>query len=241
MNDFTGKVVVITGAARGQGAQFARELTELGAQVFLTDVLVDEGIALAKEIGSLATFVKLDVTSEKAWNDLAAYVVDAGGLDGLVNNAAIYRPETIPQTSLDDYVQHMMINQLGSFLGMKFAATQAKDTGASIVNISSVAGLKATLGLPYVGTKWALRGMTKAAAQELGPRGIRVNSIHPGIIDTKMLDVWDPGDLETRVQKVPLGRAGLPNDTAHLVRFLLSDDSSYITGAEIAIDGGLSL
>jgi 3alpha(or 20beta)-hydroxysteroid dehydrogenase len=241
MTDLTGKTIVITGAARGQGAAFARELIEVGARVFVTDVLTTEGEALVKELGPLATFVKLDVSDEADWTVLGQRIAEAGGLDGLVNNAAIYKPKTMEQTTTKDFVQHIMINQLGSFLGMKFAETHAKEAGASIVNVSSIAGLKAATGLPYVGTKWALRGMTKAAALELGPRGIRVNSIHPGIIDTKMLDVWDPEDFAARVQKVPLHRAGLPVDTAHLVRFLLSDDSSYISGAEIAIDGGLSL
>jgi 3alpha(or 20beta)-hydroxysteroid dehydrogenase len=158
-----------------------------------------------------------------------------------VNNAGLYRPETIPDTTPEDFDLQYKVNQFGTYLGVKFAEAAMGPDGGSIVNISSLAGLRASKGIAYVGTKWAVRGMTKTAARELGPRGIRVNSVHPGIILTPMLDAWSDEDLKTRTAQVPLGRAGMPEDVVHMVLFLLSDFSLYISGGEIAIDGGLSV
>jgi 3alpha(or 20beta)-hydroxysteroid dehydrogenase len=164
-----------------------------------------------------------------------------GGLNGLVNNAGIYRPTTIQETDAALMEAHFRVNQLGVFLGLKMAAPLLKRcNGGSIVNISSTAGLQ---GIPnaiaYVGTKWAVRGMTKAAAIELASSNIRVNSVHPGLIDTEMLSARE--DLDRRAALIPLKRMGTAADVAHLVLFLLSDESAYITGAEISVDGALSL
>ncbi len=235
---FGGRLMVVTGGARGQGALQARHLAARGAQVIVADILEDEGRALADEIG--AQFARLDVTSEADWAALQAQCGD-WPLHGLVNNAGLYRPETIPDTTPEDFDLHYKVNQFGTYLGVKFAEAAMGPDGGSIVNISSLAGLRASKGIAYVGTKWAVRGMTKTAARELGPRGIRVNSVHPGIILTPMLDAWSDEDLKTRTAQVPLGRAGMPEDVVHMVLFLLSDFSLYISGGEIAIDGGLSV
>jgi 3alpha(or 20beta)-hydroxysteroid dehydrogenase len=236
---FQGRYVVVTGAARGQGAEEARLLAEEGATVLLTDVLEEEGQALAAEIGRGVSFLKHDVASEADWAAVAQVVREWGALDGLVNNAGIFRPTSIAETSPEQFDWHYQVNQRGSFLGLKLAEEQGR-SGTSVVNISSLAGLRASRGVAYTGTKWALRGISKTAAVELGPRGIRVNSVHPGIIDTPMLEAWTPEQYDDRLSMVPLRRAGTVTDVARLVLFLLSDESAYITGAEIAIDGGLS-
>ena len=166
---FGGRLVVVTGGARGQGALQARHLAARGAQVIVADILEDEGRALAGEIG--AQFARLDVTSEADWAALQAQCGDRP-LHGLVNNAGLYRPETIPDTTPEDFDLQYKVNQFGTYLGVKFAEAAMGPDGGSIVNISSLAGLRASKGIAYVGTKWAVRGMTKTAARELGPRGI---------------------------------------------------------------------
>lgn len=239
--DFDGRLIVVTGGARGQGAEEARQLVAHGARVIVTDILEEEGQALTRELGSGATFFRHDVANELDWIGLMDFLRPLGVPWGLVNNAGVYRPLSIEQTDVALFDQHVRINEVGCFLGMKHVAAGMGEDGGSIVNVSSIAGLRASPGIAYVATKWAIRGMTKTAAAELGPRKIRVNSIHPGIIDTAMLDVWTREHFDARLAKVPLGRAGDAEDVAKLVLFLLSDDSNYITGAEIAIDGGLSL
>ena len=234
-----GKTIVVTGAARGQGAAEARLFVSEGATVILTDVLEEDGQALVDELGEHAMFMRHDVTCEADWARVADAVRSNGGLDGLVNNAGIYNPLPIGETTQDIYEAHFRVNQLGCFLGLRMVDEIGRQ-GASVVNISSLAGLRASRGVAYTSTKWALRGMSKTAAVELGKRGIRVNSVHPGIIDTPMLDTWDEEHYEVRVGLVPLGRAGSSEEVAKLVLFLLSDESAYVTGAEIAIDGGLS-
>jgi 3alpha(or 20beta)-hydroxysteroid dehydrogenase len=166
-----------------------------------------------------------------------------GGLHGLVNNAAIYQPRRLLETDLDLWNRHLTINQTGCFLGMKaVVAPMERSGGGSIVNISSVAGLRGSPGaIAYSATKWALRGMTKAAAIDFAPRGIRVNSVHPGPIDTEMLNVRTPDETRRRIQQVPMKRMGTAEEVAKLVLFLLSEESAYITGAEVTIDGGVSL
>jgi len=239
--DFEGKLIVITGGARGQGAEEGRRLVASGARVVLTDILEEEGRALARELGPAAIFFRHDVASEMDWTALMAFLRPLGVPWGLVNNAGIYQPLTIEATDLALFEQHVRINEIGCFFGIKHVALAMGPEGGSIVNVSSIAGLRASPGIAYASTKWAIRGMTKTAAAELGSRRIRVNSIHPGIIDTSMLDVWNREHFETRLAKVPLGCAGKVEDVAKLALFLLSDESSYITGAEIVIDGGLSL
>ncbi|MBX6374141.1 MAG: glucose 1-dehydrogenase [Acetobacteraceae bacterium] len=245
MARFDGKVVLISGGARGQGAAEARMLVAEGGKVVIGDVLEEEGRALAAELGpSSALFLRQDVTEEADWNRAVAAAVETfGGLHGLVNNAGIYIPKTLMETDAALFERHMRVNQLGCFLGMKAVVpAMERAGGGSIVNISSVAGLRGSPGaIAYSATKWALRGMTKAAAVDLAPRGIRVNSVHPGPIDTDMLKVRTPEQNRARVELVPMKRMGTAEEVAKLVLFLLSDDSAYITGAEVAIDGGATL
>jgi 3alpha(or 20beta)-hydroxysteroid dehydrogenase len=237
------KVILISGGARGQGAAEARLLVAEGAKVVIGDVLDTEGRRLADELGAAARYLHHDVTEESAWANAVEAAQSLGGLHGLVNNAGIYIPRTLMETDAALFERHMRINQLGCFLGMKaVVAAMERSGGGSIVNISSVAGLRGSPGaIAYSATKWALRGMTKAAAIDLAPRGIRVNSVHPGPIDTEMLSVRTPEQNQRRVQMVPMKRMGTAEEVAKLVLFLLSDESSYITGAEVSIDGGATL
>jgi len=238
-----GKVILISGGARGQGAAEARLCVAEGARVVIGDVLEAEGRRLASELGNAAAFVRQDVTLESDWQKAIDAAVALGGLHGLVNNAGIYQPSTLMETGTELFERHMRINQLGCFLGMKCVVPLMEHSGGgSIVNISSVAGLRGSPGaIAYSATKWALRGMTKAAAIDLAPRRIRVNSVHPGPIDTEMLKVRTPEQNQHRVEQVPMKRMGTAEEVARLVLFLLSDESGYITGAEVAIDGGATL
>src|SRR5262252_9638866 len=243
MDRLKGKVILISGGARGQGAAEARLFVSKGALVVVGDVLEAEGHQLASELGSSATFVRQDVTQERDWVTAINAAENFGGLHGLVNNAGIYQPRTLTETDTELFERHMRVNQLGCFLGMKTVVPlMQRSGGGSIVNISSVAGLRGSPGaIAYSATKWALRGMTKAAAIDLAPRKIRVNSVHPGPIDTEMIKVRTPEQNRQRVQLVPMKRMGTAEEVASLVLFLLADESGYITGAEVAIDGGASL
>ena len=248
MPRFTGKTILISGGARGQGAVEARMIVAEGGRVVITDVLTEEGQALASSLGAAAQFLPHDVTEEAGWTAAVAAAEAlsgeaGGGLHGLVNNAGIYLPATLMDTDAALFERHMRINQLGCFLGMKAVVpAMERAGGGAIVNISSTAGLRGSPNsFAYSATKWALRGMTKSAAVDLAPRNIRVNSVHPGPIDTKMLDVRTPEQAAARLKTVPMGRQGTAEEVAKLVLFLLSDDSSYMTGAELAIDGGASL
>ena len=238
------KIIIITGGARGQGAAEARLFVREGARVIITDVLESQGAQLARELGQdNAVFVRHDVSSETDWQKALDTAAALGGLHGLMNNAGIYQPATLMETDAALFERHMRINQLGVFLGMKAVVPlMERSGGGAIVNISSVAGLRGSPGaIAYSATKWAVRGMTKAAAIELAPRGIRVNSIHPGPIDTPMLDVRTAEQNARRLEAVPMKRRGTPEEVADLALFLLSDESRYITGAEVAIDGGATL
>jgi 3alpha(or 20beta)-hydroxysteroid dehydrogenase len=243
MNRLKGKVILVSGGARGQGAAEARLFLAEGARVVIGDVLEPEGRQLASELGNAAVFVKQDVTRENDWEKAINAAEKFGGLHGLVNNAGIYQPRTLMETDTELFERHMRVNQLGCFLGMKAVAPLMEQSGGgSIVNISSVAGLRGSPGaIAYSATKWALRGMTKAAAIDLAPRKIRVNSVHPGPIDTEMLKVRTPEQNRERLKLVPMKRMGTAEEVASLVLFLLSDESGYITGAEVAIDGGATL
>jgi 3alpha(or 20beta)-hydroxysteroid dehydrogenase len=242
MARFDGKVVLISGGARGQGAAETRLLVAEGAKVVVGDVLDEEGGELASELGGAAIYVHHDVTREADW----AYAVEAaqalGGLHGLVNNAGIYQPKPLLETDIELWERHIRINQLGPFLGMKAVVpAMERSGGGSIVNISSAAGLRGSpQAFAYSATKWALRGMTKSAAIDLAKRNIRVNSVHPGPIETEMLKGWTPQWREARLKSVPMQRAGTVDEVAPLVLFLLSDEAAYITGAEVAIDGGVT-
>ncbi|RNL79542.1 glucose 1-dehydrogenase [Nocardioides marmorisolisilvae] len=243
-NRLEGKVAIVTGGAQGQGAEIARQFVAQGAKVFIADIAEDLGKALADELGENARFKQHDVSDEDSWTALVEEAnATFGPVNVLANNAGVLRFAEIEKMTKDEYLFLVNVNQVGTFLGMKAVArTMRKNGGGSIINSSSVEGLAGMASLTgYVATKWAIRGMTKAAAMELGPKGIRVNSIHPGMIDTPMTRPHG-GDaaMEFGASRVPLRRVGYPEDIAPLYVFLASDESSYINGAEIAIDGGVT-
>lgn len=238
-----GKVALITGGARGQGADEARLFRAEGAEVFITDVLEAQGVQVAAEIG--ASFMLHDVSSEAGWKTVVdSMLAKHGRIDVLVNNAGVFKLGRMLDTSTDDYDRIIAINQKAVFLGMRAVApTMCEAKGGSIVNISSVAGLEGTQGaFAYTTSKWAVRGMSKAAAQELGRFGVRVNSVHPGFIDTDMMHQTQAavaGKMDKALRFVPLGRTADPMEVARLVLFLASDESSYCTNSEFVVDGGL--
>ena len=244
-----GKVAFISGGARGMGASEAQLFVEEGAKVVISDVLDAEGEKTTKRLspdGSVCRFVHHDVTSEQGWRDAIDFTIAAfGQVDILVNNAGIFERGTVLDTSLEAYRRTIDINQVGVFLGMASVAPHmtARKTG-SIINISSVAGLDGTPGfLAYGASKWAVRGMTRGVAKELAPFGVRVNSIHPGIIDTPMLQTFDEageGVREMVRTRIPLGFEAEPIHVARLALYLASDDSAYSTGSEFKVDGGWS-
>ncbi|GAA1218598.1 glucose 1-dehydrogenase [Prauserella alba] len=242
-----GRIALITGAAGGQGAAFARRLVAEGARVLVTDVEDTDGkevaARLCAERDGAAAYQRLDVGSEEDWNSAIERVTEEFGPPNvLVNNAGLLHFSELEHTSLADYERLLRVNQVGTFLGMRaVVAPMTSAGGGSIINLSSVEGLA---GMPYVAaytaTKFAIRGMTKVAALELGGKGIRVNSVHPGMIDTAMVRRFtgEDTDLSPVGGKVALGRVGRPEEIAGLVAFLASDDSSYSTGAEFVADGG---
>jgi len=242
MGRLDGKVALISGAGRGQGAEHARRFVAEGARVMLGDILDDDGRILADKLGAEAHYVHLDVTSETDWAAAVATTVDLyGRLDVLINNAGILRIGGLADTSVEDYLQVVRVNQLGCFLGMRSVIEALKTTGGgSIINTSSIHGLQGVPGLiSYVASKFAIRGMTKAAALELGHFGIRVNSVHPGLIDTAMVsDELPTIDENGLFDKLSIPRIGTTADVAHLMVFLASDESSYCTGGEFVVDGG---
>ena len=243
-NRLEGKVAIVTGGAQGQGAEIARQFVAQGAKVFIADIAEDLGKALADELGEAARFKHHDVADEDSWTALVEETNSTfGPVNVLANNAGILRFGEIEKMTKEEYLLLVNVNQLGTFLGMKAVArTMRKNDGGSIINASSVEGLAGMASLTaYTATKFAIRGMTKAAAMELGPRGIRVNSVHPGMIDTPITRPHG-GDaaMEFGASRVPLRRVGHPEDIAPLYVFLASDEAGYINGAEIAIDGGVT-
>ncbi|MFD7599746.1 SDR family NAD(P)-dependent oxidoreductase [Streptomyces mirabilis] len=225
---FLGKVVVVTGAARGQGAAEADALTREGARVIATDV---------RPQGDCR---RLDVASETDWAELAAELKEAyGQVHGLVNNAGITWRARLGDVQVKDFDRVHAVNVTGPLLGIQYLAP-LMPPGSSIVNVGSIAALTAHYPVAYTASKWALRGLSRVSALELGPRGIRVNSIHPGFIETEMAASGGPVFREANVRETPLGRTGTVGEVASLVTFLLSDESSFITGTEIPIDGGLT-
>ena len=243
-DDVSGCVVLISGAARGQGAEEARWFVERGARVVLTDVLDDEGNALAHDLGGRARYAHLDVTVEEEWRAAVELAEGVFGLvTTLVNNAGIDREARIADETLSGFRRVIDVNLVGTFLGIKTAAPSLERAGGgSIVNISSISGMGGFDGsVAYGASKWAVRGLTKTAAADLAPSGIRVNSVHPGPIDTKMitdLGVSSDALLERNRTRLLIPRLGQPADVAATVVFLASDAASYITGAEFTVDGG---
>ncbi|NUR43649.1 MAG: SDR family oxidoreductase [Streptomyces sp.] len=228
MKRLLGKVVVVTGAARGQGAAEAEALTREGARVIATDVRDAPGCR------------RLDVTSEQEWTELAAELGESyGQVHGLVNNAGVTWRARLDDVRPEDFDRVHAVNVTGPLLGIRRLAPLMRP-GASIVNVGSTAALTGHYPVAYTASKWALRGLSKACALELGPRGIRVNTIHPGFIETEMTASAAPVFREANVRETPLGRTGTVGEITPLVVFLLSDEASFITGAEIPVDGGLT-
>lgn len=240
MNRLDNKVAIITGGANGQGAVEAELFIEAGAKVVITDINTTAGEETAARLGDKCTFVRHDVTSEEDWAQVVKTTLDLHGqIDVLVNNAGIFKVLTLEETDLKVWDQTVAINQTGVFLGMRAVAPAMKQRkSGSIVNISSIAGLTSAKAHAYCATKWAVRGMSKAAAVEFGPSNIRVNSVHPGFIDTPMLDGHGV-PREQLVAKVPLGRTAEVIEVARVVLFVASDDSSYCTGHEFVVDGAI--
>jgi 3alpha(or 20beta)-hydroxysteroid dehydrogenase len=231
------KVALISGGARGMGAAHARALVAEGAKVVIGDILDDEGKALADEIGDAARYVHLDVTAAEDWDAAVAVAVNEfGKLNVLVNNAGIVALGSIGKFDMAKWQKVIDVNLTGTFLGMQAAVGAMKAAGGgSIINVSSIEGMRgAVMVHPYVASKWAVRGLTKSAALELGPQQIRVNSIHPGFIRTPMTKHF-PDNMLT----IPLGRPGESEEVSTFVVFLASDESRYATGAEFVMDGGL--
>ena len=247
MGRLNGKIAIVSGGARGQGATEAKMFAREGAKVVLGDVLDEEGEQVEAQInesGGTATYVHLDVTREDDWRSAVDTAIDRyGKLDILVNNAGILISKGLEDTTVEDWDRIMEINAKGVFLGTKQAIPAMRRAGGgSIINISSTAGLVGSPnGSPsYTATKGAVRLLTKSTAIQYAKEGIRCNSVHPGPIDTEMIrhTLTDPTRLEQRMQRLPLGRVGTPEDIAYGVLYLASDESSFVTGSELVIDGG---
>ena len=245
MNRLAGKVAIITGAARGMGAATARLFASEGARVVIADVLDAEGDSLAREIGQASLFQHHDVADEDSWQRVVREAIaHFGGVDVLVNNAGILLMKGLLDIQKQEFERVLAINLVGTFLGIKNTAPQMIERGGgAIVNISSVDGMKGSNSTgAYSASKWGVRGLTKVAAMELGHRGVRVNSIHPGGVNTVMGVRPGPEGLamaQKFYQGIPLGRIGQPEEIARVTLFLASDESSYVCGAEIVVDGGM--
>jgi 3alpha(or 20beta)-hydroxysteroid dehydrogenase len=237
MGRVDGKVVLISGGARGLGAADARALVDEGASVVVADILDEEGSALADELGANARFVHLDVTRPDQWANALSVALEAfGTITGLVNNAGVFSIGALHETELSEWQRVLDVNLTGTFLGMKTVIpSMISAGGGSIINISSLEGIMGSAGMnAYVASKFAVRGLTKSSALELAALGIRVNSVHPGLIWTPMTE-GIPEDMVT----VPIGRGGNPEEVASFVVFLSSEESSYATGSEFVMDGGI--
>lgn len=233
-----GRVAVVTGGARGIGEAYVRGLHAAGASVVIADVLDEPGAALADELGERARFEHLDVTDEDGWARVVLATVEAfGALDVLVNNAGIANSGPIEHYTTAKWHAVIGVNLTGTFLGCRAVVPTMKAAGrGSIVNVSSVEGLRGGERLHgYVASKFGVRGLSKSLAVELGPAGIRVNSVHPGLVRTEMTT-----RIDVDAVPIPLGRAALPDDVVGAVLFLASDASAYVTGTELVVDGGLT-
>jgi 3alpha(or 20beta)-hydroxysteroid dehydrogenase len=245
VSSLVGKVALVTGGARGMGAAEVRRLHGAGASVVAADILDEDGTALAESLGDRARYLHLDVTSEPAWVAAVDQVErELGRLDVLVNNAGILKFNAVADTPLAEFRQVIDVNLIGTFLGMKAAIPAMKRAGGgSIVNISSTEGLAGTVFCgAYTASKFGVRGLTKVAAIEYGADGIRVNSVHPGGIDTPMTRAVMDEEGRRYVGKRVAGlkRMGEADEVAGVVLFLAGDDSSYCTGAEFVVDGGVT-
>lgn len=235
------KVVIITGAARGMGLATAQRAAAAGAKVVLTDVLEDEGSAAAADIGSAARFLRHDTTDEGGWREVLEYTIsEFSTLTGLVNNAGVASGTPIEKETLEGFDRVLRINLVGVFLGMREVIPAIRAAGGgSIVNISSTTGLHGIGNTgAYGASKWGVRGLTKIGAIELGASNIRVNSVHPGIVVTPMTAGYGITPRSGGFPRAALGRPAQPEEVADVTCFLLSDKASYMTGAELAVDGG---
>ena len=237
-----GKVAIVTGAAKGQGAAAARMFVREGARVVLTDIDTDCGEQLSRELSDETIFVFHDVSRSGEWTRVVRICLERfGRLDVLLNNAAIYDWKTIEETDEAAFERFWRVNQLGTFLGMRAAIEPMKAAGGgSIINVSSVGGAGGYPGIfAYATSKWAIRGMTKCAARDLGRYKIRVNSILPGVIRTKMIADVPEETIKGWLSSMPLGRIGDPEDVAKVATFLASDASGYMTGTDVVVDAGM--
>jgi 3alpha(or 20beta)-hydroxysteroid dehydrogenase len=237
-----GKVAIVTGAAKGQGAAAARVFVREGARVVLTDIDTDPGEQLSRELRDEAIFVTHDVSRNQDWARVVTTCLERfGRLDVLLNNAGIYDWLSIEETDEAEFERFWRVNQLGTFLGMRAAIAPMKAAGGgSIINVSSVGGAGGYPGIfAYATSKWAIRGMTKCAARDLGRHKIRVNSILPGVIRTKMIAHLPEETIKGWLGSMPLGRIGEPDDVAKVAAFLASDASAYMTGTDVVVDAGM--
>jgi len=238
-----GKVVVVTGAARGQGAAEVTALARAGATVVATDVLDEDGLALAEVLakdGLPVRYRSLDVRDPAGWADLAEELrAEHGSVDALINNAGVAGRDRLPNVDLETWHRTFDINVTGPLLGIQ-ALVPLMGPGSSIVNVCSVAALSGHVAAAYTASKWALRGLTRTASLELGARGIRVNAVMPGLVETPLMESASPAFRAAALAEIPLGRTGSVDDIAPLMVFLVSDDSAYMNGAELVVDGGLT-
>ena len=247
MGRLEGKVILISGGAKGQGATESIMFAGEGAKIIIGDILDDEGLKVEsqiRELGGDATFVHLDVTQESDWGNAVKTAISSyGGLNVLVNNAGILIRKSIEDTTVEDWDRIMSINAKGVFLGTKAAIPALREAGGgSIINISSTAGLVSSSSgsASYTATKGAVRLFTKSTAIQYAKDGIRCNSVHPGPIETDMIhqSITDPNAMALRMEKLPMGRLGKPEEVANGVLYFASDESSFVTGSELVIDGG---
>lgn len=244
-----GKIVVLTGAARGQGAAEALALARAGATVIACDVLEAEGHAAAEHANACETVLaaggsvahrSLDVTETDDWIALAYWLQETyGRVDALVNNAGIPSRDRLPEVDLELWERTFRVNVTGPMLGMKYLVP-LMDPGSSIVNVTSVSALSGHVAAAYTASKWALRGLSRTASLEFGARGVRVNAVMPGLIDSPMMLGASPAFFDAAITEIPLGRPGFPEDLGPLMVYLVSDESAYMSGAELTIDGGMT-
>lgn len=242
MKRLENKVIIITGAAQGMGRIHAEKALREGAKVAITDINKELGVKVSQELGDNAIFIQHDVSNEKDWKRVVDSVIDKWErIDVLVNNAGITYSTPLEELSLESYMKIVNINQVSVFLGMKsVSSTMKKQKEGSIINISSMNGIVGG-AIGYTDTKFAVRGMTKAASRDLSPYNIRVNSVHPGVIQTPMLEQENVKEQVEKFKKsIPMRRVAQPEEVTNMVIFLSSNESSYSTGSEFIIDGGLT-